>query len=80
MPFCCSDGSTHTLSIDVADVDYGEDAKNTGIASDGTFLYVSNSKGIYKFGTGLHNTVKGHLYRSSDTRLAATSRHEFYYQ
>lgn len=33
------------------------------ITTDGKFLYAMNNLGLFKFGTGLHNTVRGLLYK-----------------
>jgi len=36
--------------------------KRCTIATDGRYLYVHTEDGLIKFGTGMHGTVKSHIY------------------
>uniref|UniRef100_T1JCF5 RCR-type E3 ubiquitin transferase n=1 Tax=Strigamia maritima TaxID=126957 RepID=T1JCF5_STRMM len=42
-----------------------KDLANSAIASDGRFLYIHTSNGLYKIGTGYGNTIKGTVIANS---------------
>lgn len=52
----------------------GKNYLNNGtMAVDGKYLYLLNGCGLFKVGSGLHNTVKGYIYDRNDT--IKTTRH-----
>ena len=41
--------------------------ENYSLASDGHYLYLHASNGMYKIGSGFSGTMKGHIYRHNAT-------------
>ncbi|RZF32322.1 hypothetical protein LSTR_LSTR001786 [Laodelphax striatellus] len=43
-------------------IDEGAGYRNKALASDGKFLYLHNSHGLFKIGSGYGGSIKGHVY------------------
>ena len=41
------------------------DGPSSAVASDGRFLYIHNSSGLHKVGSGLGGTISGEVYQSN---------------
>uniref|UniRef100_A0ABM0LXG7 Probable E3 ubiquitin-protein ligase MYCBP2 n=1 Tax=Saccoglossus kowalevskii TaxID=10224 RepID=A0ABM0LXG7_SACKO len=68
-PTWLSSGVTNKALLDSFNISHvPTDGKQEGtygaIASDGSYLYIHNSLGLFKVGTGYNSTIKGHVYKS----------------
>ena len=63
VPVTCLVDSFPLVTRDQADKEINFRQQHYSLASDGHYLYLHASSGLYKIGSGFSGTMKGHIYR-----------------